>query len=214
MSRTERASASQKANSGGLSRTERASASQEDAPVASARSTTRIAPFIAAGVAIVLAMFVWLLATRDTGEKAALASPLLGKAAPAITGTGFRLDTFDLDRLKGNWVLVNFFSTTCVPCQIEHPQLVELAKRHKAANDLSIVSITFEDSPSSVRAFFEKNGGDWPVLLDNTGPIAISYGVAAVPESYLIAPSGVVARKVIGGITADGFDKLLTRLGG
>jgi len=184
-----------------------------DAPVAAARARSRLAPFIALAVALVLAMFVWLLATRDTGEAAAVSSPLLGKVAPPISGTGFRGDAFDLDRERGNWVIVNFFSTTCVPCQLEHPELVELEKRHAAAGDLAIVSITFEDSPAKARSFFEKNGGDWPVLLEDTGRIAISYGVAAVPESYIISPSGLVARKIIGGINADGIDQLLTRLG-
>jgi cytochrome c biogenesis protein CcmG, thiol:disulfide interchange protein DsbE len=191
-----------------------AGAEASGAPVAAARRRTKVAPYVAAAVAVVLAMFVWLLATRDTGDKAAAASPLLGKVAPAIRGTGFRLDTFDLDRAKGNWVLVNFFSTTCVPCQLEHPELVELERRHKDAADLDIVSVTFEDKPAAVKSFFEKNGGSWPVLLDNTGPIAISYGVAAVPESYLIAPNGLVARKVIGGITADAVDAFITRVGG
>lgn len=188
--------------------------SDDTARVAVIARRGTVAPYVAVGVAVVLALFVWLLATRDTGEKAATASPLLGKVAPAIVGTGFRGDAFDLDRERGNWVLVNFFSTTCVPCKLEHPQLVELSTRHKATGDLQIVSITFDDSPENVRDFFEKNGGDWPVLLEDTGRIAVSYGVAAVPESYLIAPNGVVARKVIGGISADGLDSLIARIGG
>ena len=189
------------------------SAENSDSPVAAQRSHARVAPFIAFAVALVLALFVWLLATRDTGDAAAVSSPLLGKVAPPIRGTGFRNDAFDLDLLRGKWVIVNFFSTTCVPCKLEHPQLVELATRHEAAADLAIVSITFEDSPAKVREFFEANGGTWPVLIADTGRIAISYGVAAVPESYVIAPSGLVARKVIGGISADGVDQLLLRLG-
>lgn len=184
-----------------------------DSPVAVSARRARVAPFIALAVALVLALFVWLLATRDTGDAAAVSSPLLGKVAPPIRGTGFRNDAFDLDLQRGKWVIVNFFSTTCVPCKLEHPQLVELATRHEAAADLGIVSITFEDSPAKVREFFETNGGTWPVLIADTGRIAISYGVAAVPESYVVAPSGLVARKIIGGISADGIDQLLLRLG-
>ena len=187
--------------------------SATDAAVAVIRPRSHVAPFIALAVAVLLALFVWLLATRDTGEAAAVSSPLLGKVAPPIVGTGFRNDAFDLDLQRGNWVIVNFFSTTCVPCRIEHPELVELEKRHATTGDLAIVSVTFEDSPSEVRAFFEKNKGSWPVMLNNTGKIAISYGVAAVPESYLISPSGLVARKIIGGITADGIDRLIARVG-
>jgi cytochrome c biogenesis protein CcmG, thiol:disulfide interchange protein DsbE len=183
----------------------------EVAPVV---ARARVAPILAAGIAVVLALFVWLLATRDTGDRAATSSPLIGKLAPAIIGSGFRGEAFDLDDARGQWVIVNFFSTTCVPCEIEHPHLVELERRHAERRDLAIVSVTFEDRPEKVRDFFETNGGDWPVLLENTGPIAISYGVRGVPESYIISPGGLVARKIIGGITADGIDQLLAKLEG
>lgn len=185
----------------------------DDAPVAVVQRRGTVAPYIAVAVAVILALFVWLLASSKSGDEAG-SSRVLGKVAPAIAGTGFRGDAFDLDRLRGDWVLVNFFSTTCIPCQLEHPELVALAERHAAAGDLHIVSITFDDRPANVRAFFEQNGGTWPVLLEGTGPIAVSYGVTAVPESYLVAPSGVVARKVTGGIKADDMDALITRLGG
>ena len=189
------------------------SGAHHDESVAVARPRVRLAPYVAGGVAVIAALLVLLLAVSDTGEKATR-SPLLGKAAPAIVGTGFRGDSFDLDLNRGKWVIVNFFSTTCVPCQQEHPELVDLEARHRAAADLAMVSVTFEDRPAAVQAFFTANGGSWPVLLNDTGKVAISYGVTAVPESYLIAPSGLVAVKVVGGITADGIDEYIASLGG
>lgn len=188
--------------------------SGEDAPVAVVKDRNPIAPFIAVGVAIVLGLFVWLLAASPKGDEAAVQSPLLGKLAPAIVGDGFRGEQFNIDDEKGKWVLVNFFSTTCVPCQIEHPEMVELERRHAGANDFSIVSVTFEDRAEAVQRFFEANGGGWPVLLTDTGRIAISYGVTAVPESYLVAPNGLVVRKVIGGITADSVDDFIAKVDG
>ena len=167
------------------------------------RRRSKVAPYTAGAVAIVLGLFVWLLATSTSGDDAKVSSPLLGKLAPSIVGTGFRGEQFDIDAERGNWVLVNFFSTTCIPCKREHPELVALSERYKDSGALSLVSVTFEDKAAAVRDFFEKNRGEWPVLLTDTGRIAISYGVTAVPESYLVAPDGTVVRKVIGGITAD-----------
>jgi cytochrome c biogenesis protein CcmG/thiol:disulfide interchange protein DsbE len=186
-----------------------------DGPLAVATGRrTKVAPYTAAAIAVVLGLFVWLLATSTAGDDAKVSSPLLGKLTPAVSGTGFRGEPFDIDAERGSWVLVNFFSTTCIPCIQEHPELVELAGRHKGTGAVKIVSITFEDKPAAVREFFEKNGGDWPVLLTDTGRIAISFGVTAVPESYLVAPDGRIARKVIGGITADDVDAFITRIGG
>ena len=173
-------------------------------------STRRhFAPYIAVAVALVLALFVLLLAT-SSDEKSS-SSPLIDKAAPALAGTGFRGDAFDIDAQRGNCVVVNFFSTTCIPCIQEHPELVKFSESSTTA---SIVSVTFEDRASSVKAFFEQHGGDWPVLLENTGSIAISYGVVAVPESYLIDPFGIVRAKILGGVTADDLDSLIARLSG
>ena len=62
--------------------------------------------------------------------------------------------------------------------------------------------------------FFAENGGDWPVLVEDTGGIAVRYGVTGVPESYLVAPTGVVASKVIGGVRADDLDAIIDQLVG
>jgi cytochrome c biogenesis protein CcmG/thiol:disulfide interchange protein DsbE len=173
----------------------------------------RLAPFVAGAVAVVLAVFVVLLATADGGEDGP-DSRLIGRPAPLFVGEGFRGDEFDLDAERGNWVVVNFFSTTCVPCVIEHPELVEFTERHAEADDASVVSVTFDDRAEDVRAFFEREGGDWPVLLEDTGAVAIDYGVVAVPESYLVDPFGVVRSKWTGGVTADGIDATIARLEG
>ncbi len=185
----------------------------DEGAVAATPSRRRLAPLLAGGVAVIAALLVLLLAVSDTGDNAT-SKRLLGKPAPAIVGTGFRGDAFDLDTNRGRWVIVNFFSTTCVPCEQEQPELVKLEDRHQAAKDLAIVSVTFDDQPAAVQAFFIAHGGSWPVLLNDTGKVAISYGVTAVPESYLVAPNGLVAVKVVGGITADGIDKLISSAGG
>ena len=46
-----------------------------------------------------------------------------------------------------------------------------------------MISVVYDDRPAMVRDFFDDNGGDWPVILDREGRIAVSYGVSGVPES-------------------------------
>jgi cytochrome c biogenesis protein CcmG, thiol:disulfide interchange protein DsbE len=176
------------------------------------RTKPRFAPYVAVAVAVVLGLFVLLLATSR--DEIGSSSRLIDKAAPPIAGTGFRGDSFDLDTHRCDWVVVNFFSTNCVPCINEHPELKAWSERHAEAGDASIVSVTFDDSPASVRAFFEANGGDWPVLLQDTGSIAIGYGVTAVPESYLVDPFGIVRAKILGGVTADRLDDIIGQITG
>jgi len=162
----------------------------------------RIAPFVAAAVAVVLVAFVVVLATRSPAADRQAESPLLGRAAPPLQGTTLNGGRYDIDEQRGKFVLVNFFASWCIPCKLEHPELKRLAETHQAAGDLSLVSVAFQDDDASIRAFFRDNGGDWPVLSANQGRTILDYGVVKLPESYLVSPSGQVIYKFIGGVTA------------
>ena len=172
---------------------------------ASSGDGSRVNRWIVLPVAVVLGLLVLLLATRESGDDGVDRS-LEGELAPAIVGTTTTGDTFDLDAERGRWVVVNFFSTNCQPCIVEHPELVAFQEAHAATGDATVVSVAFDDSPANVEAFFAENGGDWPVLVEDTGGFAVSYGVTGVPESYLVAPSGVVAWKVLGGVEQQDLD--------
>ena len=73
-----------------------------------------------------------------------------------------------------------------------------------------MVTVQFDRSEEGeLKRFFRRNGGDWPVVKDPDGRIALDYGVTGIPESYLIDPAGVVVSKVVGGISADGLEALI-----
>ena len=163
-------------------------------------------------VAVLAAGFMVVLATGDSALKRNRSSPLVGELTPPLEGITTKGEAFDIDNWRGRWVLVNFFSTTCAPCVAEHPELVDFNERHAAADDARIVSVTFSDTVANMREFFETYGGDWPVLAEGSNDAAIAYGVTGVPESYLVAPSGVVVWKQIGGVTADGVDEVISKL--
>jgi cytochrome c biogenesis protein CcmG, thiol:disulfide interchange protein DsbE len=170
----------------------------------------RIGPWIAGAVLVVLAAFIGVLATG--GDDDGPSSRLVGLPAPGIAGETIDGGSYDLADHRSEYVLVNFFATWCVPCIREHPELVEFDRRHREAGDASVVSVVFDSRPEQVREFFAENGGDWPVVLDPEGRTSLEYGVAGVPESYLLAPDGTVLIKIEGGVTADALDDLLAQV--
>lgn len=141
-----------------------------------------------------MALLVILLASGAPAQERLAKSPLVGKLAPSIDGTTTTGEKFTLDRLRGQWVVVNFFGSWCTPCIQEHPELV-----------------AFSDSPTNVQRFFEERGGTWPVLARDTNGIAVAYGVIKVPETYLVAPTQLIVAKLVGGVTADGLDALIAK---
>lgn len=181
-----------------------------DAP----RSGGRTALLIAVPVFVVLAVFVVVLASSDPATDRQVASPLLDRVAPELRGDTIADDVYDLDNRRGEYVVVNFFATWCTPCRREHPELVRFAERHAAAGDASVVSVVYDDQVSGVRDFFAEEGGDWPVVIDPDGRVALEYGVAGIPESFVVAPDGTVVAKVVGGVTANGLDRIIEQVRG
>ncbi len=174
----------------------------------------RVAALITVPIALVLVVFVVILATRDPASDREVESPLLGQLAPRIEGTnvltGRPFDSATFDR---RWLLVNFFATWCVPCVQEHPELVAFQRGQAEAGEANVVSVVFDDQPDAVERFFARNGGDWPVVLTDDTVVA-QWGVAGVPESYLVDPGGIVRAKLVGGVTAAGLDRLVAQAEG
>jgi len=172
-----------------------------------ARRRRRTALYSALALAVVFAAFVGVLATRKSALDRQAASPLVGKAAPPITGTTITDGkAFDLSSLRGRYVLVNFFASWCVPCQQEQPQLVRW--EHEDPSH-ALVGVLFSDTPGPARAFLAANAGDWPVIADPEGQLALSYGVRGPPESYFLSRDGEVLYKFVGGVSAAGLDRLV-----
>jgi cytochrome c biogenesis protein CcmG/thiol:disulfide interchange protein DsbE len=181
-------------------------------PVRPRRRHTVLAIVVVVAV-VVVGLFV-VLATREPGRNTFADSPLLGDAAPPLAGDTLDGGSFDLDAERGRWVVVNFFASWCAPCRQEHPELVSFARRHQEGGDALVVSVAYNDDTDAVREYFDANGGDWPVVVGDTGPDALEWGVAGVPESYVVDPLGFVRFKVIGGVTAAGLDEALRQLEG
>jgi len=171
---------------------------------------TRRALWIAVAVAVPLALLVVVLATRPATRS--VDSPLLGKPAPAAASTTVDGNFASLADLRGKWVVVNFFATWCVPCRMEHPDLVRFSQQHQAAGDATVFAVVYDDSASAVRDFRAKEGGEWPMLTDPKGRIALDFGVSGVPESFVIDPSGRVVSKVLGGVQYNDLEALLAKL--
>ena len=185
-----------------------------DVDSAGGPSRRRIAPIIALVVAAVLGGLFWVLAASKSGvdDKAGLvASPLIDRPAPAVRSTTVDDEVFDLARRKGSWVVVNFFNSDCVPCKAEHPELLKFVQQ-QATFPEGAEFYTFVQPPNSdadIRAFFAVRGGDWPVIRDDDGRINVAFGVAQVPETFIIDPDGVVRVRWAGEIDAVTLSQLV-----
>jgi len=174
----------------------------------------RLAPLIAGAIAVVMVglmvVFVGAVSGDDTGGTNA-DSPLIGRPAPEATGTLSDGTAFDLSRRKGSWVVLNFFDPTCVPCIREHPELVTFSEDQATlGNDgAEMYSVITRGEQDEIEAFFAENGGDWPAIYSEADEFPVAFGVALVPETWIIDPSGVVQLRLISEVTAEQLNSIL-----
>ena len=128
-------------------------------------------------------------------------SPLVGKPAPNFRLADLDGNVVDLAELRGRPVVVNFWSTYCPPCIVEHPLLMAGARRWQG--EIHFLGVIFQDDPNLI-ARFNADYGSWgPSLIDEGGRVAIAYGVYGPPETFFIDRDGTIVDKAIGAVSPD-----------
>ncbi|MDA8281716.1 MAG: TlpA disulfide reductase family protein [Actinomycetota bacterium] len=154
---------------------------------------------------------VVVLALAPPATQVEAQSPLVGQPAPPIPGPTITGQSVSLSGLAGQFVVVDFFSSWCVACRQEAPQLARFVAEHDSPGGARLVGVIFEDTVSTIRAFLGSELGRYPVVADPGGRIALDYGVDNPPEKYLVAPNGVMFEKIIGPVTAAGLDRQIAK---
>jgi len=117
--------------------------------------------------------------------------PRAPSAAMALPVLGRRDSTESLSDFRGRVVLVNMFASWCQPCQAEAPVL-QHAQQMLRAHGGTVVGVTYQDDPSNDMTFMRRHHVTYPVLRDVSGNFAHAFGVAGIPESFVINRAGRV----------------------
>ena len=151
--------------------------------------------------ALVVAPFLILLASRFGHDPHALPSVLVGKAAPPFVLTKLDGTPLDSQSLRGKPAVLNFWSTWCVPCKIEHEVLQEGARIY--GDRVQFLGVVYQDTAEAARAYLRTVTNRYPHVVDPKGQVAIEHGVSGVPESYFVNAEGTIVHKQVGVVTPD-----------
>jgi cytochrome c biogenesis protein CcmG/thiol:disulfide interchange protein DsbE len=179
------------------------------------RPRRRMALWLSLGALVLVGVLIAVLATSQPAAEVLTQSPLLGKPAPQISGPAMLNGPagggpVQLSAHRGQWVLVNFAASWCVPCQEEMPQLLLFAKQHAASRDATILTVAYDPNDvGNLRRFLQRRSVTWPTV-DQTSA-AITWGVRGLPQSFLVDPRGDVVAVVEGQADAADLDALITR---
>lgn len=132
-----------------------------------------------------------------------------GMVAPVFHVVDAEGDSLSLADLKGKFVLLDFWFTTCPPCLDELPRLHALQSRYQ--DRLVVVGISIDRDRARFHRFLEREGIHWPQvldMLDNEGAVQTLYRAPYYPSYWLINPDGEVAlhgRHVLESMEASGL---------
>ncbi len=148
---------------------------------------------------------------EDKGEAA-------GEKLPAID---FELkDQFGnvhkLEDYKGKTIFLNFWATWCPPCRAEMPDIQKLYENAETEGEEALIVLGAaapefgqEGTEEEITAFLESNGYTYPVLMDTTGELFMSYGIGSFPTTFMIDRDGNIFGYVSGMLSMDMMENIV-----
>src|ERR1041384_3674716 len=128
-------------------------------------------------------------------------TPLIAKPAAPFSLTLFDGKRVTLEDLRGKAVFLNFWASWCEPCRAEAKDLETAWQRLKDKN-MVFLGVALQDTDENSRSFVKEFGLTYPNGRDESGKIAVDYGVWGIPETFFIDPQGRITYKHVGGISA------------
>jgi peroxiredoxin len=164
-----------------------------------------------------------MVSVDPTGENVVIADSdslvapkaYLGPNFPAIPIRAQGLDgsIIQLEDLRGQIVLLDFWATWCEPCRVELP-MVKSVYEEFHDQGFEILGISLDEDEDVLRDFLKENDVTWPQVFDGLGwnnRVAQTYRVMAVPTTYLLDRQGIIRyRNPRGGELRNRVEELLT----
>ena len=133
-----------------------------------------------------------------------------GRAGGPVDATFSKLDgsQSSFAAYRGSPVVVNFFSSTCVPCVTEMPALQKL--HEQLGTKVAFLGIDVQDTVPSATAFLATVRVTWDIGRDPNGSILQEkFGGVGMPTTVVLDRDGAVVDKWLGQVDVAQLTKLL-----
>ena len=133
---------------------------------------------------------------------------------PAVPFTISSIDEGEVsaEQARGRVVVLDFWATWCVPCQLELPQLERVYERFQGHRDVVFYAVDGAhtdtpgaqgDTPELAREYFRKGGYRIPLAQDPEGNLERSLSVSGYPTLLVLDRAGRVRFRHVGFIGSE-----------
>ena len=129
-----------------------------------------------------------------------------GTKLPKLTYVAFDGATKELTP-NGKPLLLNVWSSTCVPCVSEMPALEKVWQANR--NDIDVLGLDYFESPELGQAMATRTGVTYPLGRDTKGTILRSLGGVGLPYTVLVSSNGTILATHSGALAEAQFTELV-----
>jgi peroxiredoxin len=129
----------------------------------------------------------WLL----LASTAHAGSLTVGRLAPEVRLPLAKGGQISLSQLRGQIVLLNFWSSWCGPCREEFPVLDALYRAHHE-HGLVLIGVDIDAYPEDAVPFLKKHPISFPIAGDADGAVSSRFFLDSMPMSVLIDRRGTI----------------------
>ena len=129
--------------------------------------------------------------------------PEIGGEAPNFTLESTDGNSVSLKDFKGNIVMVNLWSTRCVPCVSEMPHIQAIHEKW-ADKGLKVLAVNVGDNAQKAGQFASDNGLTFTILIDSKAQMFQTFCLQQViPITLFIDEEGILKVKKLGAFSGE-----------
>ena len=144
---------------------------------------------------------------QEQADKKKIRDALVDVSFPDFSEKDLGGNALSISKYKGKVVLLDFWATWCPPCVASVPEIQKVYDKYHSKG-FEVVGVSLDDEKGDLEKFVKQRKLPWPQVFagqrfDNK--LAVKYGVAFAPTTFLIGKDGKVIKQLLNG--RDDLDK-------